>query len=152
MGVIVTSFDPRRLRADGWKAKVDRRAGGGTMIAARRGATNKLGYIAAHSAIVLVCIGGLFDGDLIVKAQMVLQGKSSYAGGGTFRGILGGDVGDLGRLLFGQRDAGHHRIGAVATAAATTTATTTLSVRRRATDHKRQPERRDTNCLHVPNP
>ena len=45
------------------------------MIAARRGAANKLGYIAAHSAIVLVCIGGLFDGDLIVRAQMALQGK-----------------------------------------------------------------------------
>ena len=75
------------LRADGWKAKVDRREGGGTMIAARRGATNKLGYIAAHSAIVLVCIGGLFDGDLIVRAQMFLQAKSSYAGGGMFRDV-----------------------------------------------------------------
>ena len=47
------------------------------MIAARRGAANKLGYIAAHSAIVLICLGGLFDGDLIVKAQMMLQGKST---------------------------------------------------------------------------
>ena len=75
------------LRADGWKAKVDRREGGGTMIAARRGATNKLGYIAAHSAIVLVCIGGLFDGDLIVKAQMFLQAKSSYSGGGMFQDV-----------------------------------------------------------------
>ncbi|MDQ6681355.1 MAG: cytochrome c biogenesis protein ResB [Pseudomonadota bacterium] len=75
------------LRADGWKMKIDQRAGGGTMIAARRGAANKLGYIAAHSAIVLVCIGGLFDGDLIVKAQMLWQGKSAYAGGGMFRDV-----------------------------------------------------------------
>ena len=74
------------LRRDGWKSKVDRRASG-TMIAARRGATNKLGYIAAHSAIVLVCIGGLFDGDLVVKAQMLWQGKSAYAGGGMFRDV-----------------------------------------------------------------
>ena len=40
------------------------------MIGARLGAVNKLGYIAAHSAIVLICLGGLFDGDLIIKAQV----------------------------------------------------------------------------------
>ena len=75
------------LAADGWKAKVDRRENGGTMIAARRGAANKLGYIAAHSAIVLVCLGGLFDGDLVIKAQMLLQGKTAYAGSGTLRDV-----------------------------------------------------------------
>ncbi len=42
----------------------------GWMVAAKKGAANKLGYIAAHSAIVLVCVGGLLDGDLIVRAQM----------------------------------------------------------------------------------
>ncbi len=69
----------------GWRAKLQvRRTDGvwqGTMIAARKGAANKLGYIAAHSAIVLICIGGLFDGDLIVRAQMWLQGKSVFTGG-----------------------------------------------------------------------
>jgi cytochrome c biogenesis protein len=70
----------------GWKAKVQLRENG-TMIAARRGAANKLGYIAAHSAIVLVCIGGLLDGDLIVRAQMALQGKSSYTGGGMMKDV-----------------------------------------------------------------
>jgi cytochrome c biogenesis protein len=70
----------------GWKAKVQIRPGG-IMVAARRGATNKLGYIAAHSAIVLVCVGGLLDGDLIVRAQMVLQGKSSYIGGGMMKSV-----------------------------------------------------------------
>jgi cytochrome c biogenesis protein len=75
----------------GWKAKVQVRSEGereiGTMIAARRGAANKLGYIAAHSAIVLVCIGGLLDGDLIVRAQMLFQGKSSYTGGGLMKDV-----------------------------------------------------------------
>jgi cytochrome c biogenesis protein len=75
----------------GWKAKVQVRKDGerelGTMIAARRGTANKLGYIAAHSAIVLVCVGGLLDGDLIVRAQMALQGKSSYTGGGMMRDV-----------------------------------------------------------------
>jgi len=70
----------------GWKAKVQVRENG-TMIAARRGAANKLGYIAAHSAIVLVCVGGLLDGDLIVRAQMALQGKSTYAGGGLMKDV-----------------------------------------------------------------
>jgi cytochrome c biogenesis protein len=70
----------------GWKAKVQVR-GNGTMIAARRGAANKLGYIAAHSAIVLVCLGGLLDGDLIVRAQMLLQGKSTYTGGGLMKDV-----------------------------------------------------------------
>jgi cytochrome c biogenesis protein len=75
----------------GWKAKVQVRMDGpreiGTMIAARRGAANKLGYIAAHSAIVLVCIGGLLDGDLIVRAQMALLGKGTYTGGGLMKDV-----------------------------------------------------------------
>ncbi len=79
----------------GWRAKVEQRRDGadpgsavrGTMIAARRGAANKLGYIAAHSAIVLVCIGGLFDGDLIVRAQMWLQGKTPYLGAGFIKDV-----------------------------------------------------------------
>ena len=70
----------------GWKAKVDTRPLG-TMIAARRGGASKLGYLAAHSAIVLVCLGGLFDGDLIVRLQMALQGKSVYGGGGMLRDV-----------------------------------------------------------------
>jgi len=62
------------LGALGWKVKTQVRSGEGSeapgvMIAARQGAANKLGYIAAHSAIVLVCVGGLLDGDLIIKFQ-----------------------------------------------------------------------------------
>ena len=74
------------LGAAGWRAKVQVRANG-TMIAARRGAANKLGYVAAHSAIVLVCVGGLLDGDLVVRAQMALQGISTYTGGGLMRNV-----------------------------------------------------------------
>ena len=75
------------LAGGGWKVKLQQRdtpAGPGTgwMVAAKAGSANKLGYIAAHSAIVLVCIGGLLDGDLIVRAQMWLNGKTTYNGGG----------------------------------------------------------------------
>jgi cytochrome c biogenesis protein len=69
------------LGQGGWKAKVQERPNG-TMVAARKGSANKIGYLAAHSSIVLICLGGLFDGDLVVRAQMWLQDKSSYAGGG----------------------------------------------------------------------
>ena len=75
------------LAGGGWKVKLQQRdtpAGPGTgwMVAAKAGAANKFGYIAAHSAIVLVCIGGLLDGDLIVRAQMWMNGKTTYNGGG----------------------------------------------------------------------
>jgi cytochrome c biogenesis protein len=57
------------------------------MVAARAGSANKLGYIAAHSAIVLVCLGGLLDGDLIVRAQMLFNGKTPYTGGGMIADV-----------------------------------------------------------------
>ena len=61
--------------------------GGGWMLAAKAGAANKLGYIAAHSAIVLVCLGGLLDGDLIVRAQMLFNGKTPFNGGGMIADV-----------------------------------------------------------------
>lgn len=69
------------LTALGWKARVQKRDNG-IMIAARQGAANKIGYLAAHSAIVLVCLGGLADGDLMVKLMMWAQGKQLYTGTG----------------------------------------------------------------------
>ncbi|WP_370679723.1 cytochrome c biogenesis protein ResB [Comamonas sp. GB3 AK4-5] len=78
------------LVGGGWKVKLQERdtAGGkGYMLAAKSGAANKIGYIAAHSAIVLICLGGLLDGDLIVRAQMWLGGKTPYAGGGRISDV-----------------------------------------------------------------
>ncbi|MFN4359367.1 MAG: cytochrome c biogenesis protein ResB [Hylemonella sp.] len=80
----------RLLATGGWKVKLQRRdtaAGAGWMLAAKTGAANKLGYLAAHSAIVLVCLGGLLDGDLIVRAQMWWGGKTPYAGGGLIADV-----------------------------------------------------------------
>ncbi len=73
------------LVGGGWKVKLQQREtakGVGWMVAAKAGGVNKIGYIAAHSAIVLVCLGGLLDGDLIVRAQMLFNGKTPYKGGG----------------------------------------------------------------------
>ncbi|MFG6416840.1 cytochrome c biogenesis protein ResB [Roseateles sp. DC23W] len=69
------------LTALGWRARVQQRDNG-TMIAARRGAANKIGYLAAHSAIVLILIGGVLDGNAMVKLTMWLQGKQLYTGSG----------------------------------------------------------------------
>ena len=74
------------LAGAGWRARVQVRDAG-TMVAARKGSANKLGYLSAHSAIVLICLGGLADGDLIVRAQMVLLGKTPFTGGGLIQDV-----------------------------------------------------------------
>jgi cytochrome c biogenesis protein len=78
------------LAGGGWKVKLQSREtakGTGWMLAAKAGAANKLGYIAAHSAIVLVCLGGLLDGDLVVRAQMLFAGKVPFKGGGMIADV-----------------------------------------------------------------
>jgi cytochrome c biogenesis protein len=78
------------LATGGWKVKLQERdtpAGKGWMLAAKAGSANKIGYIAAHSAIVLVCVGGLLDGDLAVRAQMWFGGKEIYNGGGLIADV-----------------------------------------------------------------
>nr|WP_246410054.1 cytochrome c biogenesis protein ResB [Roseateles terrae] len=67
------------LSAHGWRARAQVR-NTGVMIGAKKGAAHKVGYLAAHSAIVLICLGGLFDGDLLVRVTMWAQGKSIYQG------------------------------------------------------------------------
>ncbi len=78
------------LVGSGWKVKLQSRdtpQGTGWMVAAKAGAANKLGYIAAHSAIVLVCVGGLLDGDLMVRAQTWFNGKQPFQGGGLIADV-----------------------------------------------------------------
>jgi cytochrome c biogenesis protein len=47
----------------------------GILLAAKAGSWNRLGYLLAHSAIVLICIGGLLDGNLVFKVQQLLGAK-----------------------------------------------------------------------------
>jgi cytochrome c biogenesis protein len=87
-----TPKPPRAASARRWPKAAGRSscssaAGGGWMVAAKRRRANKLGYLAAHSAIVLVCLGGLLDGDLIVRAQMWWGGKTPYTGGGMIADV-----------------------------------------------------------------
>jgi cytochrome c biogenesis protein len=70
----------------GWKIKTQTRPDG-TLIAAKAGGGHKIGYIAAHSAIVLVCIGGLLDGDMLTRAQMWWSDKVVFTGGGMIADV-----------------------------------------------------------------
>lgn len=70
-----------RLAQLGWHVRSDERPDG-QLLAARKGKANKLGYLAAHSAIVLICLGGLLDGDLLVRAALMAQGKQLFEGRG----------------------------------------------------------------------
>jgi cytochrome c biogenesis protein len=60
---------------------------GATLLAAKAGAANKLGYILAHTAIVVICIGGLLDGDMLIRAQMWFGGKSPISGNAVISDI-----------------------------------------------------------------
>src|SRR3546814_2416684 len=53
----------------------ERRDGDGVMLAAKKGSANRLGYICAHSAMAIICLGGLLDGELAVRLQVLLAGK-----------------------------------------------------------------------------
>ena len=64
-----------RLAKDGYAVKT-MVANDHAKVVAKKGAANKWGYILAHSAIVLICLGGLLDGDLFVRTQMWFGGKS----------------------------------------------------------------------------
>ncbi|SDI78097.1 cytochrome c biogenesis protein ResB [Paraburkholderia phenazinium] len=55
---------------------VTRESSGATLIAAKRGALTKLGYISAHLAIVIICLGGLLDSNLPIKLQMWMFNKT----------------------------------------------------------------------------
>jgi cytochrome c biogenesis protein len=55
-------------------------AEGATLIAAKRGAFTKLGYIFAHVAIVVICIGGLLDSNLPIRLQMWIGDKTPLRG------------------------------------------------------------------------
>ncbi len=80
------------LRAHGYRYRV-RDDGGSMMVAAKKGAANRLGYIFAHVAIVVICLGGLLDSELPVRLQVWLFDKQPITGN-----MLISDVPESGRL------------------------------------------------------
>lgn len=57
-----------------FKEKVD---GSTTLLAAKKGSSNRLGFIFAHLAIVVICIGGLLDSELPNRLQIWTGYKTS---------------------------------------------------------------------------
>src|SRR5437868_245805 len=75
-----------RIAASGYKVKVVEKDQA-TLIAAKQGAANKWGYIFAHSAIVIICLGGLLDSDLPIRFQQWFYGKTPFSGNGVIAKI-----------------------------------------------------------------
>lgn len=69
------------MRDSGFSARSNARADGGVLIAAKQGSASRSGYFLAHGAIVLICVGGLLDGDLPLRVRMALGGKASTTAG-----------------------------------------------------------------------
>ncbi|MER1940027.1 cytochrome c biogenesis protein ResB [Castellaniella sp. FW104-16D08] len=82
----------RLLRSRGFRFRV-REDGESRMVAAKKGAANRLGYIFAHVAIVVICLGGLLDSELPVRMQTWLFDKQPVTGN-----MLISDVPESGRL------------------------------------------------------
>ena len=76
----------RRIAAAGYRVKLVEKEHA-TLITAKQGAANKWGYIFAHSAIVVICIGGLLDSDLPIRFQTWYYGKTPFAGNGVIADI-----------------------------------------------------------------
>lgn len=62
------------LKSLGYAVK-ERQDGDGVLLAAKKGSANRLGYIFAHTAMIVICVGGLLDSELAVRAQVWLGGK-----------------------------------------------------------------------------
>ncbi|AKN63890.1 cytochrome c biogenesis protein ResB [Herbaspirillum seropedicae] len=76
----------RQVGARGYKTRLADKEGG-TLLAAKQGAANKWGYIFAHAAIVIICLGGLLDSDLPIRFQQWFYGKSAFTGNGIIAEI-----------------------------------------------------------------
>ncbi|MFZ6674243.1 cytochrome c biogenesis protein ResB [Undibacterium sp. Xuan67W] len=70
----------------GYKFKISEKDGA-TLISAKQGAANKWGYIFAHSAIVIICVGGMLDSDLSIRMQQWFMGKVAFDGSGIIANI-----------------------------------------------------------------
>lgn len=89
----------RIVASDGYQVKLVQK-GEATLLTAKQGAANKLGYIFAHSAIVIICVGGLLDSSLPIRAQQWLFDKEAFIGNGIIAEIPERHRLGLGNLTF----------------------------------------------------
>ncbi|ANN80022.1 cytochrome c biogenesis protein ResB [Bordetella flabilis] len=62
------------LKRQGYALK-ERQDGDGVLLAAKKGSANRLGYVFAHTAMIVICVGGLLDSEMLVRLQVWLGGK-----------------------------------------------------------------------------
>lgn len=70
-GKITPEIAARYLQVQGFSSKTAERADGSVIVAAKKGAMNKWGYIFAHAALIVICLGGLIDSNLLLKIGML---------------------------------------------------------------------------------
>jgi cytochrome c biogenesis protein len=63
------------LAARGFRFKRVAHTDGGILLAAKAGSYQRLGYIFTHAAIVVICFGGLLDGNVPLQVQELLGQK-----------------------------------------------------------------------------
>lgn len=65
------------LQGQGFRAKLGApNEAGDVLIAAKAGSYHRIGYILTHAGIVVICLGGLIDGNIPLKAQQLLGWKT----------------------------------------------------------------------------
>jgi cytochrome c biogenesis protein len=84
--VALASRTAQRLANAGYRVKLVDKPNG-VLVAAKKGAGNKFGYIFAHTAIVVILLGGLLDSDLSIRFQQWFMGKTPYMGSGLIAQI-----------------------------------------------------------------
>jgi cytochrome c biogenesis protein len=63
------------LSGQGFTFKLKPQENGDLLVAAKAGTHQRLGYILTHAAIVIICFGGILDGNLPFKVQEMLGNK-----------------------------------------------------------------------------
>jgi cytochrome c biogenesis protein len=84
--VVLATRTAQRLGDAGYRVKLVDKPNG-VLVAAKKGAANKFGYIFAHTAIVVILLGGLLDSDLSIRFQQWFMGKTPYLGSGLIAQI-----------------------------------------------------------------
>lgn len=73
--VLDAALDPavakQYLEVEGFRYKVKEQDNGDVLIAAKKGSASKLGYIFAHAALIVICLGGLIDSNMVLKIGML---------------------------------------------------------------------------------
>lgn len=75
-----------RLKDAGYQVKIVDK-GGATLVAAKKGSANKFGYIFAHTAIIVILLGGMLDSELPIRFQEWFNGKQPFQGSGVIAQI-----------------------------------------------------------------